>query len=746
MLEVLRGRLADAAAVDSFETKVPAAHGSELGGEFALLFDWAAVQRPGPAAASPAQPAETSLQRPGLPGALGEALAKRLSAAPPPQPPRPAEVPHYRDEQGAMRPLMTYLPRPRDALDWLATTVEAQLPGGLLEAEAFAFMYNVPANLWRHRRHDAVCSFVEALREGDHTEHFLSSPLNLVEAGDGRWSTCSVGGELLSEGWTGHDALYQAMRHAAYASMRPGLPSTVPDSMQQIRADIAARFRGASPQPVALLRERDAAVGFLRLQRLDRPVYVTRHDPAAGQDYLAPDFRPPELPQLGLVHRGATGWRLFVASTEALGGISSVDRALVPVAPDGALGSALVALLSLSGRDTSTAIAQAHAAAALPPVAPNTADISEHFAERVTAALRRDNERLAEQNEFACPTRCAEFATLMERSAAFGQAHPLRPFASPEEETVVKNYMRYLGEARHFGAEVSVKGLGEVLDRRVRVWTPADGAIELAGQVYGPRQGQPTDLYRVGAHYQYLDTVGLARFGIAPADERGRLSAVQLGTDATLLDQKLLESGLATDVGGDGDCQFLVMAYADNTHAFRELHQAHSRGEPISARVAQSFPLERGLAAASEPEAFDYLRDCTAQALRTRLIERWLLRLEHADYATAGSVHALITELLEAAHNEVGEVIGKARSANPSYSWLTGLKKQSPSTLRQRIDIIATCMGFCPESDDRLRAQGEALLATLRGELAGRGVEPTSADGPSTPLSWVQRFAKAATG
>ncbi|RYF10656.1 MAG: hypothetical protein EOO40_04780 [Deltaproteobacteria bacterium] len=86
-----------------------------------------------------------------LPDAARQFLQARVCATQghPTTRPTSAQMPHYLDTHGAVRPMPACAARYEEALEWLAGAVEKGSAGGVIEAEAFAYMYNLPARLWR---------------------------------------------------------------------------------------------------------------------------------------------------------------------------------------------------------------------------------------------------------------------------------------------------------------------------------------------------------------------------------------------------------------------------------------------------------------------------------------------------------------------------------------------------------------------------------------------------------------------
>ncbi|RYF10844.1 MAG: hypothetical protein EOO40_04400 [Deltaproteobacteria bacterium] len=313
---------------------------------------------------------------------------------------------------------------------------------------------------------------------------------------------------------------------------------------------------------------------------------------------------------------------------------------------------------------------------------------------------------------------------LQAAAQCFAQSFPYQAFASPAQEKVVKNYIAYLGEEKRFGAEISNAGLSEVVGRTVRVWTASSGGDTVTlepARVHGSLLADPIDVYRVNTHYQLLDTQQLAALGIDPNSHRGEVHRAQLGAATDLpIEEALLKAGMAVDVGGDGNCQFLVIAYACNMNDFTTIHRKHASGMPTRDEIAAQFRDEPALAGASEQDAFTYFCERTAQNLRTALVEKWIARLQSADYESAPAVQKWMAALEQAAHNEVGEILGKVTSSNPSHSWTVGIGRHASSALQMRMGLVENFMGFCPESDRLLHARGTKLLDDLRVELARR--------------------------
>ena len=710
-----------------------------------LLDTDAPRQTPSASASAPQWPSRTDMSR---------GVAQRRTAPLPPPPPTPtwrrqnvlpqaareflqartatrgptlgqsADVPHYSDAQGAPRPLPQCVPRIDDALAYLAEQALQGAPGSIIEAEAFAFMYNLPAKLWRYDKHQGRCFEVQpALRQGDHSENYLSQPLNLALC-DAGWGACDADGKPVTGLFKDKDGLYTALRSAADAAARPGIASAVPRDIVAIRADVAARLRGACAKSMVLQRERDAAVRIFRELKLPHPVHVTRHDPDTKTDYLAPDILPQATPALGLVHRGPLGWQVFLSTGREVLTDATIDSALLDLQAGSCtpLGEAFAKLLAMTNSSDDASLRRAReilAELAQPPMAPPLA-LSEYYTGWAEARLRED---FAQWNKQLFSI---ERHAIDKKASDYEKRFPYQAFTSAEQERVVKNYLTYLGRAKVFGAEISIAGQSERLGRRIRVWTPGDtDTLSLdPAKVHGAdTTSPPIDLYRVGAHYQYLDTEKLQNLGIGPEALCGRLLRHQLPNDVEAgvsFDDQLQQSGVVVDVGGDGNCQFLVIAYATNASHFATLQRAHDDQSLAVADIAKIFPDEPELEACDVRTAFTYARERVAHEVRSDLIAHWMGRLQAPSYSDAPATQKLVGALEEAAHNEAGEIIAKAGSTNRSNGWSAGIERQARTALEQRIAVLEAAMAFCPQSDDVLHAQGTQVLERFGHELSKR--------------------------
>ena len=639
------------------------------------------------------------------------------------------ELPCFNDEYNVLRPVPHYVPRPQDALGSIALFIRNGGPGGCIEAEAFAFMYNLPAKLWAWDNANNCCKFMFTLRQGDHSENYLSKPLNLLFISNRMaWGVCNADGTYPEKRqiYYGSDGIYQALHFAANESLRYKSVDVVPQTIKEIRDDVASRLDGAPAKRMALDVEYNAAKKVLQLLKLSDHVHVTRHDPQTASDYIMPQITPQMSPRMGLVHRGNLGWRIFTYLNNSIVADSqTIDSMLLPskIKSHCSVTHALREFVCLLGRNDEEAMLAISEEVNM-PLAPSIArELSEHYTDKVITQLKESYARFYS---------CADESVRRNLDAA-GKLHskkyPYKIFSSTSQEKTVKNYIKYLGKTKRFGAEISLAGLAETYNVLVRVWT-SDNNYSIAlepTRVYGRKSRAVIDVYRVGAHYQYLDTQKLASIGIDNSAKEGRLELGQLAifdesiSHKSTIDQSLLQSKVAVDVGGDGNCQFLVIAYALDLGHFGQIYQQYKSGKDISLQVSAVFKDEPKLEKANSIDAINYFCERIAQTLRNELIENWIFRFKEADYTNGHEVHTLVEELVKAAHNEAGEIIGKISSSNSSHSWTVGIERQTLSTLRQRIAVIEEIMDFCPKSDDILYSQGLQVLRIFMDELKLKG-------------------------